>query len=65
MAANPMSQPRQGTEVTRSRSGGRGGRLRLGAPGWGLADVACLALVTGLIAVVTLTPSSVRPADHQ
>ena len=65
MAANPMSQPRQGTEVTLSRSGGRGGRLRLAAPGWALAGLACLALVTGLIAVVALTPSSVRPADHQ
>jgi membrane-associated phospholipid phosphatase len=65
MAANPMSQPRQGTEVTLSRSGGRGGRLRLAAPGWALAGLACLALVTGLIAVVALTPSWVRPADHQ
>jgi membrane-associated phospholipid phosphatase len=61
----PMSQPEQGTEATVSRSGGHGGRLRLGAPGWMLAGVAFLALAAALIAVVAAAPSSVQPADDQ
>ena len=38
---------------------------RPASPGWMLAGLACLALAIALIAVVALTPSSVRLADHQ
>ena len=39
--------------------------LRLAAPGWMLAGLACLALAAALIAVVAAAPSSVQPADNQ
>src|SRR5450631_1114220 len=60
-----MSRPGHGTELTPSRSDDHGGRLRLASPGWMLVGLACLALAIALIAVVALTPSWVRPADHQ
>lgn len=61
----PMSQPGRETEATLSRSDAHGGRLRLAAPGWMLAGLACLALAAALIAVVAAAPSSVQPADSQ
>ena len=61
----PMSRPGHDTKLTLSRSDDHGGRLRPASPGWMLAGLACLALATALIAVVALTPSSLRPADHQ
>jgi hypothetical protein len=60
-----MTQPGPDTELTLSRSDGRGGRLRQAAAGWMLVGIACLALATALIAVVALTPSPVQPADDQ
>ena len=60
-----MSRPGHGTELNPSRSDDHGGRLRLASPGWMLAGLACLALAIALIAVVALTPSSVRLADDQ
>jgi membrane-associated phospholipid phosphatase len=65
VAANPMNQPGQGTELAPARSDGHSGRPRLAAPGRVLAGLVCLALAAALITVVARAPSSVRPADHQ
>jgi membrane-associated phospholipid phosphatase len=65
VAANPMNQPGQGTELAPARSDGHRGRRRLAAPGRVLAGLVCLALAAALIAVVARAPSWVRPADQQ
>jgi membrane-associated phospholipid phosphatase len=65
MAAAPVGQPGQEAEVTRGRSGGRGGQFGLAAPGWLIVGVVCLALAGVLTVIADATPAQVRPVDEQ
>jgi hypothetical protein len=61
----PVNQPGQEQEIALSRSGGRGGRIRLAEPAWVTVGLVCLALAGTLTAVVVARTSWVQPADRQ